>query len=101
MRALGGPNAGGFPIAAGQGEVTVSHTFDIGALSSDNLVYYDAYAADLKARTGLVTTFLEKKHVIDPKNLAVVAFIEDASFHHVLQAAFAAPAEAAPEPVKW
>jgi len=91
VRAMGGAGAAGFPIDATKPATTASTVFDLDALAAENLQYYDDYTRDLKARTGLVSSFREKKHVIDPRDVAVVAFVQDGKTHRVLQAAFATP----------
>jgi hypothetical protein len=91
-RALGGKDMNGFAIDASKPGTTVSQTFDLEALAADNLKYYDDYVLDMKTRVGITVSFHEKKPVIDPKNVAVVAFVEDVKTRRVLQAAWVTPA---------
>jgi hypothetical protein len=89
-RAFGGADMNGFAME-GANTTRVAHTFDLDALAADNLKYYDDYALDMKTRIGLAVSFHEKKHVIDPKNVAVVAFVQDVRTRRVLQAAWVTP----------
>jgi hypothetical protein len=90
-RAFGGADMNGFAIDASKPVTAASQAFDLDALAAGNLQYYDDYAADMKARVGLAVSFHEKKHVIDPANVAVVAFVQDVKTRRVLQAAWATP----------
>jgi hypothetical protein len=72
--------------------LSATHTFDLNALAADNLKYYADYALDMKTRIGLTVSFNEKKRVIVPANVAVVAFVEDVKARKVLQAAWVTPA---------
>jgi tetratricopeptide (TPR) repeat protein len=89
-RAFGGTDMNGWAIE-GSNRTRVAHTFDLDALAAGNLKYYEDYALDMKTRIGLGVSFHEKKHVIDPKNVAVVAFVQDVKTRRVLQAAWITP----------
>lgn len=91
-RAFGGTDMNGFAMDASTPKTSASQTFDLDALAADNLKYYDDYALDMKTRTGLSIAFHEKKHVIDPTHVAVVAFVQDVKTRRVLQAAWTTPA---------
>jgi len=99
VRALGGDKAGGFALDGANGETSVTQAFDLEALGTQNLRYYDDYALDMKTRLGLTVTFLEYKHAIESGNVAVVAFVQDVKTRRVLQAAFVTPAVEARRPV--
>jgi tetratricopeptide (TPR) repeat protein len=101
VRALGGPEAKGFAIDPATSTSSVNQTFDLAALAAENLKYYDDYAADLKTRVGLTVTFLEKKAVIDPGNVAVAAFVQDNKSQRVLDAAWVTPVVQPTAPVVW
>jgi hypothetical protein len=89
-RAFGGADMNGFAME-GANTTRVAQAFDLDALAADNLKYYDDYALDMKTRIGLAVSFHEQKHVIDPKNVAVVAFVQDVKTRRVLQAAWVTP----------
>jgi thiol-disulfide isomerase/thioredoxin len=91
VRALGGGAAGGFALDPSRPGTTATERFDLAALAADNLKYYDEYTAEMKARAGMSVTFIEKKHVIDPRSVAVVAFLQDSKTRRVLQAAWLRP----------
>jgi len=91
-RAFAGDRFNGFALDASRDATTAHATFDLGALAADTLTYYADYAADMKARTGLVVSFREEKQAIDPANVAIVAFVQNVKTHAVLQTAWAAPA---------
>ena len=79
----------GFPLNAGNGG-KFEYVFDLDRISAANLKYYDEYIADLKKRTNglIIATFREKRYLINPDNLSVVAFIQDEATKQVLQAAY-------------
>ncbi len=72
--------------ADAQGSVTEA-SFDLPAIGAELRAYLDAYEKN-NDRFGPVT-FLTKDLPIDPAQLAVVAWVEDAASHEVLQAAYA------------
>jgi tetratricopeptide (TPR) repeat protein len=63
--------------------------FDLDQITAANLRYYDEYAADMKKRIGenYQISFREKKNVMNPAELSVVAFLQDTKTKQVLQAA--------------
>ena len=77
----------GFVVEAGR-RGRFQYSFALDEISTENLRYYDWYVADLYKRVGIKATFREKRYVIDPKNLSVVAFIQDQATKQVLQAAY-------------
>jgi hypothetical protein len=79
----------GFPAAA-SGAIHTEYVFDLDAITAANLRYYDEYDADLKTRTGgrISADYREKKYVIDPTRLAVVAFLQQDTTKDVLQSAY-------------
>ncbi len=85
----------GFPVASGSSDL--EYVFDVEKISAEMLKYYDWYAADLKEGThGLVEgSFKEKKNVIEPHDLAVVAFVQDDTTKEILQGSYAVVPETA------
>jgi tetratricopeptide (TPR) repeat protein len=90
VRGLGGSEAQGFRLGAAR-TGRVEHTFDVNALSADLKGYLDDFRQH-NERFGEFT-FVAEPHEIDPTNLAVAAFVEDAAARRVLQAAFVDLAE--------
>ena len=78
-------DSSGFPLPKGDA-FQVDYSFDLVEITAANEVFDDEYIADLKARTGITATFREKKNVMDPRKLSVVAFVQDDSTKEVLQA---------------
>lgn len=74
-----------FPLTKTSG--TFSHAFDTAQISSALKSYLDAYEVS-NDRFGPIT-FIQKMNQINPANVSVVAFIQDADSKHVLQARFA------------
>lgn len=85
----------GFPIKGDSANMT--YVFDLKKISADILRYYDWNLADLKKRThGMIEgSYKEKKNVIAPRNLAVVAFVQDDSTKEILQGSYAEVPESA------
>lgn len=82
VRSLGGEKAGGFPL---NGKSTVvEHAFDLAKVTDEIKAHLDDYEEN--GRHGKIT-FSEKKHVIDPQNLSVVAFVQDGKSKRVFQSA--------------
>ncbi|MFZ0737567.1 MAG: hypothetical protein WAM96_10800 [Candidatus Acidiferrales bacterium] len=79
-------DSSGFPLPK-TADFTVNYSFGLDQIMAANLKYYDEYIADLKARTGIAATFREKRYVIDPHKLSVVAFIQDDGTKGILQSA--------------
>lgn len=79
----------GFPI--GGGSANIKYVFDLKKISADILKYYDWNLADLKERThGIVEgSYKEKRNVIVPHGLAIVAFVQDDSSKEILQGSYA------------
>jgi hypothetical protein len=84
----------GFAINAAQ-PAKVDHIFDLEQISAANLKYYDEYLADLKQRTGIDATFKEKRYIINPERLSIVAFVQDEKTRQILQAVYLKVAPAA------
>jgi hypothetical protein len=81
VRSLAGENAGGF--AVDRSKLTpVEWQFDLKAISDELKKHLDDFE---KSRTEDKYTFAEKKHVINPGNLTVVAFLQDDKTRQVLQ----------------
>ncbi len=73
------------------------HTFDLDAISAENLRYYDEWPVErnkeVNARIGGeaefdVGRFKEQRHLIDPGKLSVVAFLQDNKTRQILQSVF-------------
>lgn len=84
VRSLGGEEAGGFPLDGAKPAV-VEHTFDLARITDEIKAHLDDY--EVNGRHGQIT-FSEKKHVINPQNLAVVAFVQDGKSKRVLQSVY-------------
>ncbi|MGH9594262.1 MAG: hypothetical protein ACRD5L_14315, partial [Bryobacteraceae bacterium] len=74
----------GVPIAAGDSQGNC--VFDVAKTGAELKTYLDGYQRH-NDRYGKFT-FSEEKAAIDPRDLAVVAFVEDGAGKHVLQAAY-------------
>lgn len=94
VRAFGGGSADGFKLDGAGGSFEAS--FDLDAVSKAIKQHLDEYEA--KGHRGESFKFAEKKYQIDRKDLAVVAFVQDAKTRHILQAAWADLAPAAAHP---
>ena len=70
----------------------LQHTFDLAAITSANQRYYDEYAGELMAKVGArgVTdfnvSFREQKHMMNPSNLSLAAFVQDDKTKEIFQA---------------
>jgi hypothetical protein len=70
----------------------LEHTFDLAAITSANQRYYDEYAAELAAKVGargvtdFSVSFREQKHVMNPSNLSLAAFVQDDKTKEIFQA---------------
>ena len=82
VRSLGGKDAAGFPIDGGKA-LRVEQTFDLAAITGESKTAIDAY----ETKRGNGFKFSERKSDIDPKNLVVVAFLQDNDTKKVLQSA--------------
>lgn len=85
VRELGGVNREGFSLKDAQGNF--SWQFDLKKVSDDLKTYLDKYETETK-KDRPEFAFSEKKHEINPKNLAVVAFIQDVKSKKILQSVF-------------
>ncbi|MGH9769071.1 MAG: hypothetical protein ACREAB_16710, partial [Blastocatellia bacterium] len=74
-----------------------AHTFDLDAISAENLRYYDEWPVErnkeVNARIGGeaefdVGGFKEPRHLINPGKLSVVAFLQDNKTRQILQSVF-------------
>jgi hypothetical protein len=93
--------ARGFSIAAG-GSVSRKASFHLDKIEQDNLAYYEESKQDLVKRLSAAIAsgafdkkevekmgeFREHKNLIDPKHLAVVAFLQDDATKQVLTATY-------------
>lgn len=86
VRELGGAERDGFPLKDKNG--TIEWQFDLQKISNDLKNYIDKYEQD-QQKDDKDFAFAEKKYQINPKNLSVVAFIQDEKTKNVLQSAFA------------
>jgi hypothetical protein len=84
VRSLGGDKAGGFDLTAVP--ATIEHTFDLAKIKDELKAHLDDY--EVNGRHGKIT-FSEKKHVINPQNLSVVAFVQDVKTRRILQSVHA------------
>ena len=85
VRAMGGKNAGGFPLdSAAPG--TFEQSFHVDQVSDSIKAYLDQY--EVGGHRGEPFTFAEKKHQINRAELAVVVFVQDDKTKHVLQTAY-------------
>jgi hypothetical protein len=82
VRAMAGKDGAGFALAGERYE----QRFDLEAVSKALKTHLDDFEA--KGYRGDPYHFLEKKHQIDPNDLAVVVFVQDDQTKHVLQAAY-------------
>jgi hypothetical protein len=82
VRSMAGENANGFALA--EKPEAISWRFDLNAITQELKKALDDFEVTRKATDGY--TFVEKKHVIDPSQLSVVAFVQDEKTKKVLQA---------------
>jgi tetratricopeptide (TPR) repeat protein len=77
---------------------TVEYVFDLKGIMAENLRYYDEYPIERKKELStrldkatldtLEFSFREQKHIIDPNNISVAAFLQDNKTKEILQADF-------------
>lgn len=79
-------NADGFAIEPGK-DCDRSYTFDILKISEGLKTYLDGYEK-ANDRFGPIT-FIRKMYAINPSDLSVVAFVQDETTKHILQASYA------------
>lgn len=91
VRELGGENRGGFALKEKSGKI--EWQFDLQKISADLKNYLDKYEQD-RREDDKDFAFVEKKYEINPKNLSVVAFIQDDKTKNILQTAFVNLADA-------
>jgi tetratricopeptide (TPR) repeat protein len=84
VRSLGGDKEAGFGLKAGN--ASIKQDFDLSAVSSELKKSLDDY--EVAGHRGEQFTFSEKKYQIDPSDLSVVAFVQDSTSKHVLQAVY-------------
>ncbi len=85
VRAMGGPEGGGFDLAAGA-EKSFDQVFDLDEIAKALKTHLDTYEA--AGHRGQPFTFAEKKYQIDRAGLAIVIFIQEDKSKHVLQAGY-------------
>ena len=88
VRAMAGQDENGFAIDP-SGPKVYDATFDISEISAALKSYLDGYELE-NDRFGPIQ-FSEKKDLIDDKNLAIVAFVQDSATKRVLQASYLEP----------
>ena len=84
VRSLAGENAGGFALERSK-LAPIEWRFDLTAITEELKKHLDDFE---KSRSEDKYTFSEKKHVINPGNLSVVAFVQDDKTKQVLQSVF-------------
>lgn len=82
-----GATTAGFAVTADK-DAQFEYAFNLKQIEEENLKYYDWYINDLFKRVGIKATFREKRYEIDERNLSVVAFVQDDTTKHVLDAAY-------------
>ena len=85
VRALAKPAGDGFPLDPGK-TATLDATFDPGAISAKSLEYLTNFEKGNDRFDRF--EFISKDTSIDPKHLALAAWVQDTTSHRVLQAAF-------------
>jgi tetratricopeptide (TPR) repeat protein len=85
VREIGGENRSGFDLKDKSGRI--AWKFDVAKVTADLKSYLDKYETDQR-KEDKDFAFTEKKHQLNGKNLAVVAFIQDEKTKTVLQSAF-------------
>ena len=87
-RSIASPeNADGIQLEPGRRH-EAEYRFDVAAIEKSLKAHLDDY--EVNGRHGKIQ-FAQKMHEIDPRKLAVVAFVQDAGSSAVLQSQFAAP----------
>ncbi len=97
VRAMGGPKAAGFDLAAGAPQ-SFTQSFDIDEISKALKTHLDTYEAG--GHRGEPFTFAEKKYQIDRADLALVIFVQEDKSKHVLQAGYLEFGEAGGAPTE-
>ena len=82
------PKEQGFALKPGKGG-SFEVSFDLAALAADARAHLEDY--ETNTRKGKYS-FREKKHEVDPTDLAVVAFVQDGETKQILQAVHVKPA---------
>jgi hypothetical protein len=85
---------GGFPLHPGE-TAQVDHSFDVAKISADLKSYLEDFEQH-NEDGGKKFTYSEKKDVLEPSNLAVVAFVQNVKTKHVLQSSYVAVSGASP-----
>jgi hypothetical protein len=90
-------NGSGFEIS-GRTKFKAKYTFNLKKLEAANLVYYTHFDEEVKKRThGLFgATYREHKNVIDPTQLAAVAFVQNDTTKDVIQAVYTSVGDSTP-----
>ena len=83
-------NAEGFAMEPGK-DSDIPYTFDIPKIPDGLKTYLDGYEK-ANDRFGHIT-FIRKMYAINQSNLSVVAFVQDETTKHILQAAYAPVAD--------
>jgi tetratricopeptide (TPR) repeat protein len=86
VRSLGGDSGGGFSLVAGEGNKTVEWSFDLGMIEAEAKKHLDGLEEE--GFRGDDYTFSDKRHKIDPRNLSVVAFVQEEESRNVLQSTY-------------
>jgi tetratricopeptide (TPR) repeat protein len=85
VRSMAGPENPGLAVS-GKGPQTLTWDFDLAAISAAIKKHLDEYEA--AGHRGTAFTFTEKKYEINPKDLVVVAFIQNEKTKAILQSIF-------------
>jgi tetratricopeptide (TPR) repeat protein len=88
VRAMAGKDASGFPVDAGKG-LKLDQAFDLDKVVADAAAHLDDFE---KTSTRFPNhKFAVRKHEVDRKKVAVVAFVQDEETKAILQAAYVKP----------
>ena len=82
---MGGKDDDGFALTPGA-PATFEQSWDLAQVSQGLKAHLDDYEA--KGHRGNPFKFSEKKFQIDPHDLAIVVFVQDAKTKHILQSAY-------------
>jgi hypothetical protein len=82
---MGGKDSAGFAVN-GSGPTKAEWTFDLKTMSDELKKYLDTY--EQQGHRGDSFTFSEKKFQINPRNLSLVAFVQDMKTKNVLQTVY-------------
>lgn len=86
VRSMSAPH--GTPVAANR-PTTLEHAFDVAKIAADLKSYLDEFEKNPPGEyKGEEVKFRRKMDAIDPKNLSVVAFVQDHKTKQVLQTAY-------------